>query len=209
MKIEIWSDFVCPYCYIGKRHLEKALEQVSLDETVEIEYKSYQLNPAANKHYDKHIDVLIAEKYGISVEDAARNNQRIIASAKGLGLEYNFDTLKPTNTFDAHRLSHYAKDSGKMVDFTEVIMKNYFTDSYNISDEAILLTAAEKVGLDSEEAKQVLNSDQYASEVASDIEQARKLGISGVPFFVINDKVGISGAQPVDTFIDAINQQKQ
>lgn len=201
MKIEVWSDFVCPFCYIGKRNMELALEQAGIKEKVDIVYKSFQLNPDAKKSYDESIDKIIADKYGISVEQAAASNRNVIQAAKKVGLEYNFDDIKPTNTFNAHRLSHYAKEEGKMEAFTEVMMRNYFIESFNISDEDVLLNAIREVGLDIEKAKAVLHSDQYSDAVNFDMGESRNFGINGVPFFVFDRKAALSGAQPIEAFV--------
>ncbi|MDA3845990.1 MAG: DsbA family oxidoreductase [Vallitaleaceae bacterium] len=206
MKIEIWSDFVCPFCYIGKRNLEAAIEQVGIGDEVEVVYKSYQLIPTSKKSYDVGINELIAEKYDISIERATANNKNIVHSAKQVGLDFNFEDLKPTNTFDAHRLSHYAKAAGKMAEFEEVVMRSYFTDSLNISDEEVLLKAIDEIGLDRQEAQAILASTKHSDEVGSDIDQARDLQISGVPYFVFDGKVAISGAQPIESFVKVIKQ---
>jgi len=206
MKIEIWSDFVCPFCYIGKRNLEAAIEQAGVKDEVEVVYKSYQLNPTSKKSYDVGINELIAEKYGISIERATANNKNIVQSAKQVDLEFNFEDLKPTNTFDAHRLSHYAKEEGKMVEYEEVVMRNYFTDSVNISDEEVLLKAIDEIGLDRKKAKIILDSTKHADKVASDIDEAHHLQISGVPHFVFDGKVAVSGAQPIESFVQVIRQ---
>ena len=209
MKIEIWSDFVCPFCYIGKRNMEAALEQLGMENQVEIDYKSFQLNPESKKHYEENINQIIADKYGISVEKATASNQNIVATAKGVGLEFNFDKIQPTNTFDAHRLSHYAKEAGKMSEFTEAMMRSYFTDSLNISDEKVLLDIVEEVGLNKEKALEILRGSAYEDVIKADSSQARQHGVSGVPFFVFNEKVAISGAQPIESFVATMKQLNQ
>jgi len=134
VKIEIWSDYVCPFCYIGERKLALALEKTGMTDEAEIVFHSFELDPNAKKSYDESITQLMAQKYGMSMEQAAAANNNIINVAKEVGLEFNFGTVKPTNTFDAHRLSHYAKDKGKLKAYTEAVMKSYFTDALNISD---------------------------------------------------------------------------
>lgn len=206
MKIEVWSDFVCPFCYIGKRNMEEALEKSGMKDQVEIVYKSFQLNPEAKKHYDESIDEIIAKKYGMSIEQAQLNNQKIIQAAKNVGLLYNFKDIKPTNTFDAHRLSHFAKEEGKMDEFTEIMMKKYFIESANISDEDVLLNVIDQIGLDKIKAKEVLDSTRYSEDIKSDIEESSHFGIGGVPFFIFDRKTALSGAQPVEAFIETINK---
>ncbi|GKU23241.1 DsbA family oxidoreductase [Clostridium folliculivorans] len=209
MKIEIWSDFVCPFCYIGKRRLEMALDKFEHKDEVEITFRSFELDPSAEKKYDENIHQLIAKKYGIPVEQAKASNDQLIAQAKTLGLEYNFDTLIPTNTFDAHRLSHYGKAEGKMNELSERILKAYFTDSLDLSDHQVLSKLAGEVGLDSEKALEILSTDKYALEVREDEERASALRISGVPFFVFNNKYAVSGAQSSDLFLDVLEKVRK
>lgn len=207
MKIEIWSDFVCPFCYIGKKHLELALEKFESDEPIEIIYKSFELNPQAKKKYENNIHEIIADKYGLTVAQAKSSNDRIVAQAKSIGLNYNFDDLKPTNTFDAHRLSHFAKANGKMAEFTERVLKAYFVDSLVISDHVTLADLAEEVGLSREKALEVLVSDQYSDEVRRDEQDAVARRITGVPYFVFDDSYEISGAQPPEVFTKVLNNK--
>lgn len=206
MKIEVWSDFVCPYCYIGKRNMEEAIEKSGIKDRVEIVYKSFQLNPEAHKHYNKNIDEIIAEKYGMSLEQAIESNRNIVEVAKNVGLNYNFEDIKPTNTFDAHRLSHYAKEEGKMGAFTEVLMRNYFTEALNISEEKVLLNAIDEIGLNRENAKAILDTNQYVEAISFDVNEGKNFGINGVPFFIFDRKAALSGAQPVEVFIETINK---
>lgn len=209
MKIEVWSDFVCPFCYIGKRRLESALNQFEYKDEVELIFRSFELDPNSKKKFDENIYEIIAKKYGISVEQAKASNDQIVAQAKALGLNYNFDDLIPTNTFDAHRLSHYAKTEGKANELSERILKAYFVDSLNISDHKILASLAGEVGIDSDEALKVLASDQYGAEVRKDEENASRLKISGVPYFVFNNKYAVSGAQPPELFLEVLEKVKK
>lgn len=206
MKIEIWSDYVCPFCYIGKRNLEIALEQTGTNKDVEIVFKSFELNPNAHKHYEKNINQLIADKYGMTIERAAETNNRIINTAKVVGLEYNFDNLQPTNTFDAHRLSHYAKAEGKLNEYTEALMKSYFTESLNISDFSVLISIADTVGLNKEDAERILKSSDYSAEVRREESDAYNIGVTGVPYFLFDEKEKVNGAQPVEAFVQVINK---
>lgn len=209
MKIEVWSDFVCPFCYIGKRRLESALNQFEYKDEVELIFRSFELDPNSKKKVDGNINEIIARKYGISIEQAKASNNQIVAQAKDIGLNYNFDTLSPTNTFDAHRLSHYAKTGGKANELAERILKAYFVDSLNISDHKTLANLAGEVGLDSDEALKVLTSDKYGAEVRNDEENASRIGISGVPYFVFNDKYAVSGAQQPEVFLDVLEKIKK
>lgn len=206
MKVEIWSDIFCPFCYIGKRRFENALKSFSDKDDVEIIYRSFESNPDAPKVNNNNIHEAIAEKYGMSVEEAKANNDGIVRQAASLGLEYNFDTLILTNSLDAHRLIHFAKDFNKMEEMTEALFKAYFTDSKNISDIDILGDIAKSAGLNKEEAIKFLNSDKYKNEVREDEALSRNYGITSVPTFVFNDKFKVTGAQPEDVFLMALNK---
>lgn len=206
MKVEIWSDIFCPFCYIGKRKFELALKEFDKKEEVEVRYRSFELNPNSPKSYDKNIHEIIASKYGISYEEAKLNNDNIVRQAKDLGLEYNFDTLVATNSFDAHRMIHFADKCGKIEEMTEALFKAYFTDSKNVSDFNTLADIANSIGLDKEEAIKVLNSNDYKDSVHKDEEMAVHYGISSVPFFIFNDKFSVSGAQPTEIFLMALKK---
>lgn len=206
MKIEIWSDYACPFCYLGKRRLELALEDYDKKEDVEISFRSFELDPSAKKKYDVSLHELIAGKYGISVEEAKASNSQIISQAKEVGLHYNFEDIIPTNTFDAHRLTQYAKVKGKGKELTERIFKAYFEESLNISDHQILSGLAEDVGLLKEEALEVLSSDKYTEEVRQDQKSASRYAVRGVPYFLIDDKYAVSGAQPTETFLQVLRK---
>ncbi|MGP3562209.1 DsbA family oxidoreductase [Geobacillus sp. BK01] len=206
MKIEVWSDFVCPFCYIGKRRLEQALEQFPHRENVEIVFRSFELDPNAKKETPLTIHEIIANKYGISLEEAKRANADIGRQAEAVGLTFRFETMKPTNTFDAHRLAQYAKEKGKLNDMVERLFYAYFTESKFISDRDVLLALAEAAGLDRTEAEEVLAGGRYTEEVRRDEEEAAALGVRGVPFFVLNRKYAVSGAQPVEVFRQALEK---
>ena len=207
MKIEVWSDYVCPFCYIGKRRLEEALTQFPNSDLVEVEYKSYELDPNAPKDSDKSIHESLAQKYGMSIDEAKQANENVTKQAATVGLTYNFDDMKPTNTFDAHRLTKFAKAFGKDRELTEKLLAGYFTESKNLGDDESLATIAESVGIDRQDALKVLHDkNAYANDVRIDQGVAKQYGISGVPFFVINQKYAISGAQPTETFLNALEK---
>lgn len=208
MKIEIWSDFVCPFCYIGKRRLENALDKFEYKNEVELVFRSFELDPNAKKEYKESIHELIANKYGIPVEQAKASNDQLILQAKALGLDYNFDDLKPTNTFDAHRLVHFAKTYGKDKELTERLLKAYFVDSLNLSDHNVLSELASEVGVDGAKVLMVLESDEYTSEVRLDEQTASNIGVTGVPFFVFNNKYAVSGAQPPELLLEVLEKVK-
>lgn len=207
MKIEVWSDFVCPFCYIGKRRLEEAIAQFPHKDQVEVEFKSFELDPNSPVNIDKSIHEVLASKYGMSVEKAKQTNNGMVQQAATVGLTYHFDTMKPTNTFDAHRLAKFAESFGKEAEITEKLLYSYFTESKHIGDHETLADIAESAGLDRQKALDVLHDkNTYANEVRKDETTAQQYGISGVPYFIINQKYAISGAQPIETFVGALQQ---
>ncbi|NEU31962.1 DsbA family oxidoreductase [bacterium LRH843] len=207
MNIEVWSDFVCPFCYIGKRRLEEALKQFPHTAEVEVEYKSYELDPHSPKDIGKNMYELLASKYGMSVVEAKKNCAAVGEQASSVGLTYHFDSMIPTNTFDAHRLVKFAKSKGKDAELTETLLHAYFTDAKHIGEYETLVDLAASVGMNKEEASAVLEDESsYAAEVREDIARAQQIGVRGVPFFVINNKYAISGAQPLETFVGALNK---
>ncbi|MCM3132864.1 DsbA family oxidoreductase [Paenibacillus polysaccharolyticus] len=210
MKIEIWSDYVCPFCYIGKRRLESALEQFAPPNEVLIEYKSFELNPQASMYSGKSMHQILSEKHGMSLEQAKKAHAELEQQVAMMGLVYNIDQIKPTNTFDAHRLTQYAKSVGKDQELAEKLFYSYYRDAKLISDHDTLASIAESVGMNRDESIAVLHdSSKYASEVRSDEATAKQLGITGAPFFVIDRKYAISGAQPTEVFLKALNQASQ
>jgi predicted DsbA family dithiol-disulfide isomerase len=209
MKIEIWSDFVCPFCYIGKRHLEMALGQVPFKDEVEVVYRSFELDPNAPLNPTTNIHGLLAAKYGISIEQAKSLNADVAKRAEAVGLTFQFDTMIPTNSFDAHRLAHFAAAHGKMYEMAERLFKAYFTESKHIGDRETLAKLAADVGLSHEEALQVLNSSEFGNDVRRDEQEGHRLGIRGVPFFVVDRKYAVSGAQPVEVFVDVLEKARR
>ena len=205
LKIEVWSDYVCPFCYIGKRNLDEALKQLGRKEDSEVIFKSFELDPNAPKQIDGTINELIAKKYGMSIEAATENNNKIVESARQIGLELDFDNLKPTNTFDAHRLSFYAKEENKLSEYNEAVLRSYFTEGLNISDSQTLLNVADEVGLDKDKATKILTSTDYAKQVRESESEANSKGIDGVPYFVFDGKEMLFGAQSVEKIISTIN----
>ncbi|MGG3928688.1 DsbA family oxidoreductase [Metabacillus fastidiosus] len=206
MKIEVWSDFACPFCYIGKRRLEEALMNFPHKNEVEILFKSFELDPNASLNTELSINEILAKKYGMSIEKAKAMNASVGQQAAAVGLTFEFDNMKPTNTFDAHRLAKLAESKGKDKEMTEQLLKAYFTDSEHIGNHDTLLKIAEEAGLNREEAKSVLESEDFAEHVRADEVEAREIGVQGVPFFVINRKYAISGAQPVEVFNDTLQK---
>ncbi len=200
MKVEIWSDVMCPFCYIGKRRFEDALEHFEHKDEIEIEWKSFQLNPNMETNPNINIDQYLADVKGFTIDHARQLNAHVTQMAAEAGLTYNFDKAIVANSFNAHRYSHLAKKHGLGIEAEEQLFKAYFTDGKNIDDEDTLIELGTALGLDANEVKQALESNAYADEVKRDIAQAQYLGIQGVPFFVLNNKYAVSGAQAVPVF---------
>ncbi len=206
MQVEIWSDVVCPWCYIGKRRFESALATFKHREQIEIVWKSFELDPNAPRTSEDTLNQMLSKKYGMSVEKAAEANERVTSLAAQEGLDYHLDQAHPGNTFDAHRLIHLAASQGLQGKMKERLMHAYFTEGQPVGEIETLVKLGAEVGLDAAKTRIALASDTYADEVAADEKEARMLGISGVPFFVIDEKYGISGAQPVELFQQALEQ---
>jgi len=206
MKIEIWSDVVCPWCYIGKRRFEKALAQYEHADEVEITWRSFELDPDAPRVQTEPHAERLSRKYGVSLAQVATMNQRLIGEAKKEGLDFNLDEAKGGNTFDAHRLIHLAAESDRAGEMKERLMKAYFTEGVPIGERAELVRLAMETGLEEAEVKAMLSSDRFANDVRSDEARARGFGIGGVPFFAIDEQFGVSGAQPADVLLDALRQ---
>lgn len=206
MKIEIWSDFACPFCYIGKVRFEEALESFKHINKVEVIYKAYQLNPDAPKVMKKSAYESFAEGHGMTPAQAKERFNMFTANAKTVGLTYNYDKVQMTNTFDAHRLAKWANTKGKENELTSRLMKAYFTDGLNIADYETLSNLASEVGLSKEEARSVLDKNEFKDQVKLEQQEARQIGVQGVPFFVLNRKYGVSGAQQTAYFKQALEQ---
>ena len=206
MKVKIWSDVMCPFCYIGKRRFEQALQQFGHVDELEIEWKSFQLNPYMQTDPNVNINQYLAEIKGWTLEDAQSMNDHVTGMAAAVGLTYNFDTAIVANSFNAHRFSHLAKQYQLGEAAEEALFKAYFTEGRNIDDIDTLAFLGAAIGLDAALVKNTLTSDAYTVEVKKDIEEAQYLGIRGVPFFVFNDKYGISGAQDVKVFVQTLEK---
>lgn len=204
MKIEIWSDVMCPFCYIGKRRFESAMAAFGHREQVEVEWKSFQLNPYMQTDPDMNINQYLAENKGWTPDYARRMNDHVTEMAAAEGLKYDFDKAVVANSFNAHRMAHLAKKYGLGEAAEEALFRAYFTEGKNIDDKETLAGIAASIGLDKAEAEQALESDAFADEVKHDIAEAQYLGIQGVPFFVMNRKYGVSGAQAVPVFTQTL-----
>jgi predicted DsbA family dithiol-disulfide isomerase len=204
MKVEIWSDVVCPWCYIGKRRFETALGRFDHRGEVEVEYRSFELNPNAKPQEQGNLEEALARKYGVTREQARAMHARVEDAAAGEGLHYRLDIAKRGNTFDAHRLIHLAATQGLQAAMKERLMAAYFMDGLPIGDRGTLVELAHAVGVDPERARATLDSEEFAEDVRADEREATELGITGVPFFVINRRYGVSGAQPPELMLKAL-----
>lgn len=206
MKIELWSDFGCPFCYIGKTRFDNALQKFKYKDKVEVIYKAYMLNPYAPKFMEKTPAEAFAQGHNMTVEQAKERFNMFINAAKTVGLNYDYENIQMTNTFDAHRLAKWANTLNKEPEITTRFMKAYFEEGKNLADFDTLIDLVKEVDLDENEAKKILQSNQYADLVNDQITEARQVGVRGVPFFVINRKYGISGAQQEEYFAQALEQ---
>ncbi len=208
LKINIWSDVQCPFCYIGKRHLEAALSQNHLTDKVEIEYKSFQLNPDIPMHMPvkQNAYEYLSQIKGMSYEHSVTLHQRVTQMAQHAGLDYHFEKTIIANSFNAHRVLQFAKtkDLGNLLE--EILFKSYFTDGKNINDPETLMEMGIEAGLTMEEVNEALHKEEYAYKVNQDIYEARQMGISGVPFFVFDEAYAVSGAQPVEYFTEVLQK---
>ncbi|MCJ1707454.1 DsbA family protein [Microbacterium sp. VKM Ac-2923] len=209
IKIDVWSDIACPWCYIGKRNLENGLAATAADDdapVVEIEYHSFELSPDTPEDFHGgEVDYLSQHK-GISPESAREMLDRVTGVAADAGLTYRFDILQHTNTVKAHELLHFAKEHGRQLELAELLMSAYFLEGRHVGRDDDLVEVAVEAGLDADAAREALASQRYRSAVRADQAQAQQFGITGVPFFVIDGKYGVSGAQPVEAFTQIARQ---
>lgn len=206
LEVEIWSDVVCPWCYIGKRRFEAALAGFEHRDSVRVTYRSFELDPHAPALRDTDLVTHLERKYGVSRAEAEAMNQRVTDNARAEGLDYNLELAKPGNTFDAHRVAHLARERGVGEEVIEGLFAAYFTDGKPIADHDSLVEVAVAAGLDETEVRDVLAGDAYGEDVRGDEEMAARLGISGVPFVVIDRRLGVSGAQAPQVFAQALAQ---
>ena len=206
MKIEVWSDYVCPFCYIGKRQLEKAIKNSGYDGQIDVEFKSFLLDPTTPIDTEESIYTSLARKYNMSEQEAENMTTNVASRAKEVGLDYNFDDMKTANTTAAHRLAKLAAEQGKAEIYNERLMKAYFLEGEAIGRHDVLKRLAKEVELDMEDVQRVLESNEYEEAIEQDIYEAQQIGVRGVPFFVFNNKYGVSGAQPQGLFEQTIEQ---
>lgn len=206
LKIEIWSDIMCPFCYIGKRKFETALADFKHASELEIIWKSYQLSPDMKTIPGKSIHQYLSEHKRISLSEATAMNNQVAGWARQVGLQYNFDIAIPANTFMAHRFSHLARIQGVQNEAEEKLFSSYFTEGKNIDDVETLTQIGAEIGIEACTVKKVLESEEYAEAVRNDIQEAINLGLRGVPFFVFNRKFAVSGAQDSKVFLNTLEK---
>ena len=206
MQVEVWSDVMCPFCYLGKRRFAAALAAFPDRNDVEVIWKSFQLNPTLKTDTEISVAQYLAREKGFDVRVAEQMNDRVARMSRQDGPIYNFDEVVVANTFDAHRLIHFARAHGRQDEAMESLFRAYFTEGRNVDDLATLIELGREIGLDAGALRAALESDAYTAEVNADIEEARQLGISGVPFFVFDRKYAVSGAQESAVFQQALEQ---
>ena len=208
MKVEIWSDIMCPFCYIGKRNFEAALKEFDAKNEIEIEWKSFQLDPTIPKSFEKKVSTYeyLAERKGMPVERSKEMHDNIVETARKVGLTYNFEKAVVANSFDAHKLIQLAKTKGLGDAAEESLFKAYFSNGQDMSDHSTLVQLGNEIGLNEEEITAALVSEEFEAKVNFDVSEGSQLGVTGVPFFVFDRKYAVSGAQPIETFLNALKQ---
>lgn len=208
MKVEIWSDIMCPFCYIGKRNFEGALSQFADSANIEVEWKSFQLDPTIPQHFDKQVNVYqyLADRKGMSLDQSKAMHDRVVKMASEAGLQYNFDKAVVANSFNAHRMIQLAKTKGLGDAAEERLFLAYFTEGKNFGDAEVLEALGKDIGLTESDVRDALSNENYATKVKKDLAEADSIGVTGVPFFVFDRKFAVSGAQPSQAFLQALNQ---
>lgn len=206
MKVEIWSDVMCPFCYLGKRKFEIALEQFAHKDDVEIEWKSFQLQPDLVTDTTININQYLADIKDFPIEQARQMNNQVAQAGKAIGLTYNVEQIVVANSFKAHNLIQFAKTQQKQNEIEEKLFEAYFAEGKNIDDIPTLIEVAEKAGLNTNGLAEALENADFAEQVQADVNDARKLGVRGVPFFAFNRKYAISGAQEPAAFLSTLEK---
>ena len=206
LRVEIWSDVACPFCWLGKRRFENALRGFARPDLVDVEWRSFQLNPSLRTDPSIRIHEHLARSKGIDPAAARAMNARLAEAGRREGLAYDFERIVVANTFDAHRLIQMAKAAGRQDDAEEQLFRAYFADGKNVADHGVLADLGAEIGLERDAVAAALEQGDYAGAARADIAAARELGINGVPFFVIDRRYGVSGAQEPETFVMALTR---
>jgi predicted DsbA family dithiol-disulfide isomerase len=204
MRIEIWSDIACPWCYIGKRRFETALDGFAHRDEVEVIWRSFQLDPSLPDHFDGTETEYLSQTKGMPADQVRQMFDQVSRQAAEEGLDYDFDAIVVANSFIAHRFLHFARAHGLMPEAKEALLSGHFEKGRDIGDIAYLAEVGTSLGLDAAQIRRVLESEEFTAEVRADISEARALGATGVPFFVIDRRYAISGAQPTAVFAEAL-----
>ncbi|WP_026819402.1 DsbA family oxidoreductase [Arthrobacter castelli] len=206
MKVKIWSDIACPWCFIGKRRFESALVSFEHRDEVQVHWRSYQLDPSLPEHFDGNETEYLSQMKGMPPAQVRQMFDHVMEQAAGEGLSYDFDSLVVANSFTAHRFLHLAKQHGSMDQAKETLLSGHFEHGEDIGSTEYLVRVGTGLGMAADEIRTTLDSERFAADVRADVDEARALGVTGVPFFVLDRKYGISGAQPVETFTRALEQ---
>jgi predicted DsbA family dithiol-disulfide isomerase len=211
LHVDVWSDIACPWCYVGKRRLEAALKQFPERDSVHVRWHAFELNPGAARRSESGGSYAerLAKKYGSSVRDAESRIARLTEQARADGIPMDFERIQPGNTFDAHRVLQLALEHGRQDELKERFLRGYLCEGEAIGEPEVLIRLAAEVGLDADRVRATLASDAFSSEVRAEEAQARELGIQGVPFFVLGGRYAVSGAQPAELLLQALNQARQ
>ncbi len=206
MRIDVWSDILCPFCHVGRRHLELALKQFEHADEIGVVWHSFMLDANAPTEDPRPMPQLISEKYGTSVQDAAAQHERMATDAAAVGLDFQWEKVVAGNSFDAHRLIHFARAQGREAEVTERVMRAWYTEGASIGDHETLVALAVEAGLAEAAVRSLLSGDDHGIDVRTDVALATQIGITAVPTFVLDQKYSVSGAQPVEVMLDALRQ---
>jgi protein disulfide-isomerase len=208
MKVEVWSDIMCPFCYIGKRNYETALAQFAGNKDIEIQWRSFQLDPTIpeQKGEKQNVYEYLAERKGMSYEHSVKMHENVVEIAKRAGLTYNFDKAIVANSFNAHKMIQLAKTKNLGDEAEERLFYAYFTEGKDFGDTDTLVQLGTEIGLDEADIRAAISSEEYAQKVRTDIDEARSLGVNGVPFFVFNRRYAVSGAQAPEAFLQTLDK---
>lgn len=206
LRVDIFSDIACPWCFIGKRRFEKGVEAFEFSDNVDVFWHAYQLDPTLPDNYDGSEAEYLSKMKGMDRAQVQQMLEHVTAQAAGEGLNYDFENLKPANSFTALRVLEYAKQKGAGNEMKEALLSAHFEKGLNTGDTQTLLEIAETLGLDAKDLATRLDAGAFAEEVNADIAQAQQIGVTGVPFFVIDGKYGVSGAQPAEVFTNVLSE---